>query len=129
MFLGYAYAGKGMYLEAIDEYRQAINLFGPNMALISSVGYALARSGRRKEAKEVLSQLLITTEYVSPADLAILYAGLGKKEKALQSLERAYTAHDPQLQHLPKEPAYDSLRNEPRFQDLLRRVGVPQSIV
>jgi eukaryotic-like serine/threonine-protein kinase len=126
MFLGYAYAGKGMYREAIDEYRQAINLFGPTTDLISSVGYALARSGQREEAEEVLKQLLTTSEYVSPADLAILYAGLDDKEQALQALERAYAAHDPQLQHLPKEPGYDSLRTDPRFQDLVRRMNLLQ---
>jgi hypothetical protein len=67
-----------------------------------------------------------TKEYVSPAELAILYAGLGDQEGALSSLERAYEAHDLQMQFLKVDPHYDSLRGEPRFQDLMRRVGLPQ---
>jgi serine/threonine protein kinase/Tfp pilus assembly protein PilF len=125
IFLGYAYVGKGLYLEAVDEYQKAIDFFGPNTALLASIGYALARSGQRKQGEEVLNQLLTTTEYVSFTDLAILHAGLENKEQALKALEHACAARDPQLQHLPKEPAYDCLRTEGRFQHLLRQVGVP----
>ena len=66
-----------------------------------------------------------TKKYVSQAELAVLYAGLGDKEKAIAALERAYIAHDLQLQYLKVEPHFDSLRSDPRFADLLRRVGLP----
>jgi hypothetical protein len=83
-------------------------------------------SGKRKEALTLLKKLKTTKEYVSPAELATLYVGLGDQEEALQSLERAYAAHDLQLQYLKVEPHYDSLRSDPRFTDLMRRVGLPQ---
>jgi hypothetical protein len=56
--------------------------------------------------------------------LAILYASLGEREQAFSSLERAYAAHDLLLQYLGVDPAYDSLRADPRFADLVRRVGL-----
>ena len=67
-----------------------------------------------------------TKDYVSPAELAILYVGLGDKEAALDSLERAYREHDSQMRFLKVDPHYDALRSEARFQDLMRRVGLPQ---
>ncbi len=73
-----------------------------------------------------MGKLKTTKEYVSPAELTILHAGLGDKEQALASLEKAYTARDLQLQFLKVDPHYDSLRADPRFQDLMRRVGLTQ---
>ena len=67
-----------------------------------------------------------TKEYVSPFELAVLYVGLGDKEAALYALERAYREHDLQMQGLKLDPYYDALRSEARFQDLLRRTGLPQ---
>jgi hypothetical protein len=58
--------------------------------------------------------------------VAVLYAALGDKEQAFAALERAYTAHDFQLQYLKVEQHYDILRSDPRFTDLVRRVGLPQ---
>ena len=86
-----------------------------------------ASSSRRDgdDALTILNKLKAAKEYVSPAELAILYAGLGDKEEAFQSLERAYAAHDLQLQFLKVEPHYDSLRSDPRFAGLMRRVGLP----
>jgi hypothetical protein len=68
----------------------------------------------------------IGKNYVSPAELPVLYVGLGDKEWAIASLERAYAAHDLQMQALKVDPHYDSLRPDPRFQNLMRRVGLPQ---
>jgi hypothetical protein len=55
----------------------------------------------------------------------VITAGLGQKEQALSSLERAYTVHDLQMQFLGVDPHYDSLRSEPRFKELMRKVGLP----
>ena len=63
-------------------------------------------------------------EYVSPAELSLLYAALGEREQAFASLEKAYAAHDLQLQFLGVDASFDSLRSDPRFQDLMRRVGL-----
>jgi hypothetical protein len=83
-------------------------------------------SGKRNEAQAILKRLKTTKEYVSPGELAVLYAGLGDKEGALAVLERGYEAHDPQMQNLKVDPLYDSLRADPRFQELMRRIGLPQ---
>ena len=94
--------------------------------MLCYLGYAYAKSGKRDEALAILNKLKTTKEYVSPAELAILYVGLGDKEAALESLERAYREHDLQMQYLKVDPHYDALRSEARFQDLMRRVGLPQ---
>ena len=57
-------------------------------------------------------------------DVARVFVGLGDKDGAIASLEKAYAAHDLQLQFLKVDPNYDSLRADPRFQDLIRRVGL-----
>ena len=126
VILAYAYAANGEYASAIAEYREAFRLGKGGSSGKCYVGYALAKAGQRGEAEAILKQLETTSEYVSPAELAVLYAALGEKEKALSALERAYAAHDLQMRYLGIDSHYDSLRSEPRFQDLVRKVGLPQ---
>ena len=121
--LGYCYDAKGLYTQAIAEYQKVISL-DKTTSVQTFLGYAQAMSGNRRDALAILKELNAASEYVSPAELAILYAGLGDKEKALASLESAYAAHDLQLQYLKVEPHYDSLRSDARFTALLRRVGL-----
>ncbi|MEO6050853.1 MAG: protein kinase [Pyrinomonadaceae bacterium] len=125
-FLGYAYMAKGQYDTAVAEYQESIKLDGENSSDLCFMGYALAKAGRRGEAEAIRKKLEATKEYVSAAELAILYAGLGEKEFAFASLEKAYAARDPQMLFLGADPAFDDLRPDPRFTDLLRRVGLPQ---
>jgi TolB-like protein/DNA-binding winged helix-turn-helix (wHTH) protein/Tfp pilus assembly protein PilF len=122
---GFIYEAKGMYEEAIAAHRKA-NSMEETTGGLCYLGYALAAAGRRGEARAILGKLNTTKEYVSPAELAGLYATLGDKEGAIALLEKAYAAHDLQMQYLKVEPHYDSLRPDPRFQDLIRRVGLPQ---
>ena len=70
-------------------------------------------SGQHEEARTILKELETTKQYVSPTELAILYAGLGENDRAFQSLERAYSAHDLQLQYIGADPSLDSLRPDP----------------
>jgi len=123
--LGHTYAAKGMYAEAIDEYQTAISLYGEVTNGLIDLGYAYAMSGRRDEALAILNKLKASKEYVSPAVLAILHVGQGDKEAAFGSLERAYSEHDLSLRTLKVDPRYDSLRSDPRFKDLVRKVGLP----
>jgi serine/threonine-protein kinase len=122
-YLGDTYAAKGMYAEAIAEHREAVRLDNKISVFQIHLGAAYARAGEREKAQIILKQLQAGGAYVSPGDLAILYAALGEREQAFASLERAYAEHDPQLQFLNVDPWYDSLRAEPRFADLMRRVG------
>jgi serine/threonine protein kinase/Flp pilus assembly protein TadD len=124
-FLGVSYAMKGMYPEAIAEYQKFSSLEGEKTENQIYLGYSYAMSGQRDKALAILEKLKTTKDYVSPAELAILYTGLGDKEGAFQALERAYAAHDLQMQYLKVEPHYDSLRSDSRFADLMRRVGLP----
>jgi serine/threonine-protein kinase len=124
IYLAYTYADKGMYADAIAQYQKFISLSGENTSEQSYLGYAYAKAGKRNEALALLGKLKTTTDYVSPAELAILYAGLGDKDEAIAALERAFAAHDSQMQYLKVEPHYDSLRSDPRFTDLMRRVGL-----
>jgi tetratricopeptide (TPR) repeat protein len=122
--LGYIYEGKGMYEEAIAEHQKAISMGGETTGGLCYLGWALAGAGRKREAQAILERLKATREYVSPAELAALYALLGDKEGAIAQLEKAYAAHDLQLQALKVATQYDGLRSDPRFQDLMRRVGL-----
>lgn len=126
LWLAYAYAAKGQYAQAIAEYKEAVKLGEDATSTQIYLGYSLAMSGKRNEALGILKEMQTTTKYVSPAELAILHAGLGDKEQAFAALERAYAAHDFQLQYLKNEASYDSLRSDPRFADLVRRVGLPE---
>lgn len=120
--LGHVYVAKGMYAEAVGEFRTAGSLYGGVTNGLIEQGYAYAMWGKRGEALAILNRLKTSREYVSPAGLAMLHAALGDKEAAFLWLERAYAAHDSQLQHLKVDPRCDSLRTDPRFADLLRRM-------
>jgi hypothetical protein len=80
--------------------------------------------GKRNEAIAMLNKLKTSKEYVSPAELAILYVGLGDKDAAFQTLEKAYAERDLQLQNLKSDPHYDDLHDDPRYIDLVQRIGL-----
>jgi tetratricopeptide (TPR) repeat protein len=118
---GYIYAAKGQYREAIAAYQEGIKLGGDSPDTQIYLGAAYALAGEREQARAILKRLE-ARKYVSPGALAALYVALGERE-ALASLERAYAEHDAQLQWLRVDANLDPLRSDPRFQDLLRRVG------
>ncbi|HYE73885.1 MAG TPA: protein kinase [Blastocatellia bacterium] len=122
LYLGYSYTDQGRYPEAIAAFQQAIKYGGETTSVRIYLGYAYAKSGQREQARKILNELLSSNQYVSPGELATLYAGLGDQEQTLATLEKAFAAHDLQLQFLGIDPAFDSLRSDPRFVDLLRRV-------
>jgi serine/threonine protein kinase/Tfp pilus assembly protein PilF len=122
--IGYGYAAKGMYKDAIAAYGLAIERDDTPSNQIY-LGAAYARAGDRQRAQAILKRLESGKSYVSPAELAVLYAALGEREQAFKSLEKGFAARDLQLQFLGVDPAFDSLRGDPRFADLMRRVGLP----
>jgi serine/threonine-protein kinase len=119
------YAAKGMYREAAAHFQETIRLGGSNTGVQIYLGAVLARSGETEKARAILKQLDNTKEYVSPVELTVLYVALGEREQAFALLEKAYGEHDYQLQFLGADPFFDELRSDLRFQDLLRRVGLP----
>ncbi len=124
LYLGYVYTEKGMYKEAIAAYQEAVRLGDDSSSTQIFLGEAYARSGEVEKAKVILKNLKESKEYKSPAELAVLYAALGDREQAFALLEEAYNEHDLQLQYLGVDPAFDPLRSDPRFQNLLQRIGL-----
>jgi len=123
--LGRAYEMKGSLREALAEYRKARQLTDDPRTL-AMLGHGLAVSGKRDEALRTLDQLkeMAKQRYVSAYSFAIVYVGLGEKDEALQWLERDYQDRDFELTSLKVDPLLDSLRSDPRFADLVRRVGL-----
>ena len=126
--LGLALVQKRGYDEAIAELRKAVELPGSGPAQLGSLGYAYAVAGRRAEALEIVEKLKERSKkhYVPPATVSIVFSGLGEKDEALTWLEKANEERDPWVAQLKVQPMFDSLRPDPRFQDLLRRVGLPR---
>jgi DNA-binding SARP family transcriptional activator len=124
--LGLAYEQKAMYEEAIAEFQKAVALSGGSPQAVVLLGHAYAVSGRRKEALKVLDELRELSEqrYVSSYRVAAIHLGLGETERAFEWLERAVEEHDAWLVWLKVDPVLDALRPDPRFADLLRRVGL-----
>jgi tetratricopeptide (TPR) repeat protein len=121
-----AYVRKGMYEEAIAEVNKALSLEG-NTSAIALLGYTYALAGKHDEARKLLGQLeeLSNRKYVPPFFFAAIYIGLGEKDGAFEWLEKAYQERHPHLVQLKVQPVYDPLRSDPRFADLMRRVGIP----
>lgn len=123
--LGQTYLQKGMYVEAIEELTRAGEQSSDGG--LSLLGYAYAVSGRKEKARRALAELqeLSRRRYVSPVDIAAIYTGLGEKDQAFAWLEKGYQARATRMTFLKVDPQFDSLRSDPRFADLLRRVGIP----
>ena len=126
LYASSAYIEKGMYSEAISEARRAREISGARASHAERLlGYALAKSGQKAEGRSVLKVLLKPSAegYVSAYNIAIVYNGLGEHDEVLAWLERAYAQRDKGMVFLKVEPMLNNLRSDPRFQDLLRRVG------
>jgi len=125
-WLGQAYEAKGAYEEALAAYEKAAALSDtPHQRATLAHGYAMA--GRRTEAQRILRELerLSRTTYVSPYDIAVVRLGLGENERAMDLLETVYQEYPENLRHLKVRPWFDPLREDPRFQALLRRMNFP----
>ncbi len=124
-YLAMAYEAKGMYEEAIAEFQKARRR---NPFMLGGLGHAYAMAGKKAEALKVVREMEKRAKkaYSSPYQVALVYAGLGKKDQAFQWLEKAYEERYPWLIHLKRDPRLEPLHSDPRFQDLVRRIGLPQ---
>ena len=122
--LGTVYEQLGRHDEAIAAYQRAITASERSSTILGPLGYALVKSGNRGEALKILGELkaMSRQKYVSPYDLAILYTGLGDKDKAIEQLNRAYEERAGWIIDLKVEPFFDSLRSDPRFEEIVRRL-------
>lgn len=124
--LGMWYCRMGQYAEAVAELDRAILLTGEGQRTIAFLGYAYGLWGKRDEAVKKLDELLELSKrkYTSPFNTATIYIGLGEKDQAFAWLQRACDEREPLLVYLKVNPLFESLRNDPRFTDLLRCVGL-----
>jgi tetratricopeptide (TPR) repeat protein len=115
-----------MFREAIAEFRMAVDYDPRSTQPLANLGHAYALSGKKAEARKVLAELqsLSGKAFVSPYDVATVYVALGEKEKAIDSLEKAYEVHVYPVVYINVDWRFDPLRSEPRFQELVRRIGL-----
>ncbi|HEV2884573.1 MAG TPA: protein kinase [Pyrinomonadaceae bacterium] len=126
LMLGFVYERMGRYQESLVELTETLKMMPGSTVPYFPLGYTLAVSGKRQEALDIVEHLkkLAKQSYVSPYFLANLYTALGNFDEAFKWLERAYESRDEWLIWLGTEPKLDPLRSDPRFEDLLRRVGL-----
>ncbi len=126
-FLGFAYEQQGRYADAIGEFEKASELTGGHPGALAGLGHAHALAGNRTEAQKYLARLEKDAgrRYVSPYFIALVYVGLGDTDEAFRWLDTACEHRSDWLVHLKIEPALDPLRSDPRFDKLVRRVGLP----
>lgn len=127
--LGWAYMGKGQYRDAIAYFTNATNLLKARTLLSGCLGHCYAKSGDKEEA---LRQLLLldhaaadaeTHQRLWPVSAAAIYIGLGDRDRALTYLEEAVEAHNTAVPVRTLNPEFHGIRSEPRFQELLRKIG------
>jgi TolB-like protein/DNA-binding winged helix-turn-helix (wHTH) protein len=118
------YVQKGMFAEAEADIEQ--HMPGDNPWHWSSLAYAYGRAGNRARAEYALDKLLDLNQrqLVDPIVIVIAYSGIGNNDQAIAWLEKAFAQHSNGLTGLKVDPIYDPLRDDPRFQNLLRRVGL-----
>ena len=121
----YTYNAKGMYAESLATVE---NLSRPDYVFWGNMGYAYARLGRRSEALSIIERWKEKrkSEYVMSYWIAVIYAALGDKNAAFAELETSYQNRDWFLQRLNVDPFMDSLRDDPRFTDFMKRLKIPQ---
>jgi DNA-binding winged helix-turn-helix (wHTH) protein/TolB-like protein/Tfp pilus assembly protein PilF len=124
--LGLAYEGKGMYEEALKELQLSLSQSGGSSTLIrADIGHVYAVRGKRSKAQKILEELQSKLRHVSaPYNVAVIYAGLGEKDKALEWLEKDYEVRSFWLTRIKVDPRLAICRTDPRFTDLVRKVGL-----
>jgi tetratricopeptide (TPR) repeat protein len=126
--LARAYEQKGRLQEAIAESESAVKLFGRSPLFLGALGHIYATSSKRAEALELVDEMQqpamkSLTPYFNSAKI---YVGLGEKNKAFEQLASAYKEHSIWLATITVDPVFDPLRSDPRFADILRRMGLQQ---
>jgi tetratricopeptide (TPR) repeat protein len=126
--LGIAYAGKGKFADAIAHLANATQMKCGSL-LHGHMGYCYAMSGRREEALREIGVLNARSEssYVSPMSFAAIYSGLGQEDEVFRYLDRAVEIRDTSLHLRLLSTEFDNLRDQPRFQELRSRIGLPQA--
>jgi eukaryotic-like serine/threonine-protein kinase len=121
--LGQIYVQKQFYGEAVSELKKAMELSRGSAEALAELGYVFGVSGKKEDARHVLLELKSATD-ASAYRLAIVYAGLAEKDKALEALKEAVNRRSPGVVHLKVSPVFQELRSDERFQELLIYMGL-----
>ncbi len=139
--LGLVYERTGRVSEAVQEFMKAEELFGMSQDRLAELRKVYHQSGEKGYWRKILAFCQEASkhprkfaspsgygccDYMQNADVAAVQVRLGEFNAAFESLERGYAEHDAELIYLKVDPYWDDLRSDPRFQDLIRRVGLPQ---
>ena len=126
VFIGSAFLAQGDAATALEWFRRGQSIDNAVRTYDAMIVRALAALGRREEAEEILARLEAEsrTHYVRAEYLAMGYAALGDTDRAFAALERAYAARSGGLIYLHIDPGYAPLKGDPRFQDLVARIGL-----
>src|SRR5208283_3011152 len=122
--MGPAYAQTGHFDDALACYARAREA-DPNSKFVASFeAMTLALAGKRAEAAKMLEEILrrAVTDYISPVSIAYIYTALGDKDRAFENLDRAIFDRDPNILGLKTNPNFDSIRDDPRYHALLRKM-------
>ena len=130
--LAWAYAMKHMYPQALAEFGKIPDqdkaMAAENQFVASGLGWVYSLAGRQADALKIAQELkeLSTHAYIDFYGPATIYAGLGDKDETVRLLERAYEQHSASMPYLAADPSWYSIRSDPRYANLLRRMGLPQ---
>ena len=127
VFLGRAFEQAGVNRDAIVEFRKALDLSEGDTNELAALGHSYAVSHQESEARKILQQLTDRSQqtYVQPTWVAVIHIGLGENDPAFDWLQRAYEDRSAWLVNLKIDPFFDPIRSDPKFVDLVRRVGLP----
>lgn len=127
LWLAHVYEQKGMFEQAISELEAGVRLSGESSFALARLGHGYAVASRHDEALAVLNQLtaLASRNYVSPYDVAMIYVGVQHNDEAFTWLQKAVEQRSLWLGYLNVEPQLDPMRCDPRFRELLSRIGLP----
>jgi TolB-like protein/DNA-binding winged helix-turn-helix (wHTH) protein/Tfp pilus assembly protein PilF len=119
------YLQKGMTKEAVEEKLKAAALSGRSAETVAGLGQAYAAAGMTEQARSMLEELkqISKSRYVSPYSVSKIYTALGDNARAFQSLEQAYEERNVDMIELKADPVFDNIRSDPRFAELLHKVG------
>ena len=129
LWFGRPYLQKGRYAEALTELRQAVELSKGSTMSLAVLAHAYAASGDRAEALRLLETLQARAreKYVPSYWIAFMHVGLGDKDRAIEWMDKARDERSAWLAWANVEPRFDPLRDDPRFREILRKVGFPQA--
>jgi TolB-like protein/Tfp pilus assembly protein PilF len=127
VILGWAYEQKSMIKEAMVEFQGALDNWKDNSLPLAGLGHAYGIFGKKKEAQEILEKLLAMSKrkYVPAYDIAAVYVGLGEKDRTFEWLAKAFEERSGFLVYIKCDRRFEGLRSDPRYEALLKRIGLP----